>query len=103
MGCFVYKLIAPRPTFAQTMTAQEATLMQEHGRYWVDLVGKGIVVVFGPVADPAGTWGLAVIETDAEGRARAYGANDPAVKAGVGFAFELHPMPQVTVRKAASA
>src|SRR5262249_1428849 len=34
---------------AQTMTSQEAALMQEHGRYWVDLVGKGIVVVFGPV------------------------------------------------------
>src|SRR5262249_19781178 len=89
MGCFVYKLIAPRSTFAQTMTAQEAALRQEHGRSWGDLVARGIVVVFGPVPDPAGTWGLAVIETDAEGRARAYGADDPAVKAGVGFSFEL--------------
>src|SRR6516164_6319233 len=99
MSYFVYKLVAPRPTFAQTMTEGEATLMQEHGRYWIDLVGKGIVIVFGPVADPRGTWGLAFIEADDESQARAYGANDPAIRADVGFIFEVYPMPQVTLRK----
>jgi uncharacterized protein YciI len=101
MSCFVYKLIAPRSTFAQTMTAQEAALMQAHGRYWVDLVGKGTVVVFGPVADPAGTWGLAVIETDTEEDARTYAANDPAVTADIGFRFEVYPMTRVTLRTSA--
>jgi len=99
MSYFVYKLVAPRPTFAQTMTEGEAALMQEHGRYWDDLVAKGFVVVFGPVADPTGTWGLAVIEADSDSRARAYAANDPAVKAGVGFLFEDYSMPRATLRK----
>jgi uncharacterized protein YciI len=102
MSCFVYQLVAPRPTFAQTMTDGEAALMQEHGRYWIDLVRKGIVIVFGPVADPKGTWGLAVLEADNEIQAHAYGANDPAVKASVGFAFEVHRMPQVTLRTSVS-
>ena len=83
------------------MTGEEATLMQEHGEYWIDLVGKGIVIVFGPVDDPRGTWGLAVIEADDESQARAYGANDPAIKAGIGFLFELYPMPRAAVRKSA--
>jgi len=100
--CFVYKLVAPRPTFAQTMTDSEAALMREHGRYWIDLVGKGVVIVFGPVADPKGTWGLAVLEADNEIQADACGANDPAIKAGVGFSFEIHRMPQVTLRTSVS-
>jgi len=89
--CFVYRLVAPRPTFAQTMTDSEAAL-----------VGKGVVIVFGPVADPKGTWGLAVLEADNEIQADACGANDPAIKAGVGFSFEIHRMPQVTLRTSVS-
>jgi len=99
MSYFVYKLVAPRPTFAQTMTDAEAALMQRHGAYWIDLVGRGIVIVFGPVADPKGTWGLAVIEADNESHAHTYGENDPATKADVGFQFEVYRMPQATLRK----
>jgi len=57
--------------------------------------------VFGPVADPAGTWGLAVIETDTEEKARTHGANDPALLADMGFRFEVYPMPRVTLRTSA--
>jgi uncharacterized protein YciI len=81
------------------MTEGEAALMQEHGEYWIDLVAKGSVIVFGPVADPRGMWGLAVIEADDESQVRAYGANDPAIKAGIGFLFEIYPMPRAAVRK----
>jgi hypothetical protein len=51
---FLCKLVPPRPTFAQDMTEAETKLMQEHVMYWKELAGRGIAVVFGPVADPKG-------------------------------------------------
>ncbi|HEX4836510.1 MAG TPA: YciI family protein, partial [bacterium] len=80
MSYFLYKLIAPRPTFAQDMTAAEAKLMAEHGVYWKDLADRGIALLFGPVLDPKGSWGLAVVETKNEAEVRAIGRNDPAIK-----------------------
>jgi uncharacterized protein len=40
------------------MTPAEAKLMQEHSAYWHDLMKKGLVIVFGPVSDPKGTYGI---------------------------------------------
>lgn len=99
MSYFLYKLIAPRPTFAQDMTAAEAKLMAEHGVYWKDLTDKGIALLFGPVLDPKGSWGLAVVETKNEAEVSAIGRNDPAIKSAQGFGFEIYPMLQVTLRK----
>ena len=99
MSYFLYRLIAPRPTFAQDMTAAEAKLMAEHGVYWKDLANRGIALLFGPVLDPKGSWGLAVVETKDEAEVRAIGRNDPAIKSNQGFGFEIHPMPQVSLRK----
>ena len=98
MGYFVYKLIPPRPTFAQDMTEAEAELMRAHGAYWSELAAKRIAVVFGPVLDPKGAWGLAVAEVQDEAGARALGANDPTITSGVGFRFEIYPMAQAVVR-----
>ncbi len=58
MGYFVCKLIALRPTFAQDITAAEAELLKVHGKYWSDLADRGIAVLFGPVLDPKGAWGV---------------------------------------------
>ncbi len=55
---FVYKLIPPRPTFALDMSDAETKIMGEHAAYWQSLLDRGEVVAFGPVLDPAGSWGL---------------------------------------------
>lgn len=90
MSLFLYKLLPPRPTFAVDMTNSEKKVMQEHFNYWKGLTDKGIVIVVGPVFDPKGPWGVAVVEVDNEQNAHALGANDPAVKAGL--AFEIYQM-----------
>ena len=77
---FVYKLIPPRPTFAQDMSDAERTVMGEHAAYWTKLFEEGRVVVFGAVLEPAGVWGLAVLEAAGADEVRAIGEDDPAVK-----------------------
>lgn len=96
---FLYKLIAPRTTFAHDMSRAERKLMDDHGVYWKDLADKRIAVLFGPVLDPKGGWGLAVVETQDEAAVRAIGINDPAIKANQGFRFEIYPMLSATLRK----
>jgi len=96
---FVFKLIPPRPTFAEDMTEQERKVMQEHVARWKDLSDRGIAIVFGPVLDPKGVWGVAIVEVADEADARALASNDPTVKGGVGT-IEIYPMsPRSIVRK----
>lgn len=99
LGFFLYKLIAPRVTFAQDMTDAEAQLMKVHGEYWSELADRGVAVVFGPVLDPKGSWGLAIVEAKVEAEVRAIGAEDPAIKSQFGFRFEVYPMLQAVMRK----
>jgi uncharacterized protein len=98
MSHFVYKLIPPRPTFDTDMSDTEAAVMGQHIAYWQDLLERGRVIVFGPVSDPAGTWGLGVVEAETEDDARALGAHDPAVTSGLAT-FEVYPMPMAVVRQ----
>lgn len=93
----MYKLIPPRPTFAQDMTEAERKVMQEHVVYWKGLTDRRIAIVFGPVLDPKGPWGVAIVEVADEADARALGTNDPAVKAGL--TFEVYAMPGTVVRR----
>jgi len=79
------------------MIEVERKVMQEHAIYWKGLVDRGIAIVFGPVLDPTGTWGVAIVEVADEPAARALGTNDPAIKAGL--TFEVFPMPGAIVRK----
>jgi hypothetical protein len=62
MPHFVYRLIPPLPSFATDMSSEEAALMVVHSAHWRGLMDEGRVVVFGPVAGPAGVWGMAVVE-----------------------------------------
>ncbi len=94
---FVYKLIPPRPTFAVDMSEEERAIMGAHGAYWRRLLDARTAVVFGPVLDPAGVWGLAVVEARSVDDVRAIGAADPAVSSGVA-SFDVHPMMGATVR-----
>lgn len=91
MPHFMFKLIAPRPTFAMDMKEEEEKLMQQHAIFWGDLLAKGTALIYGPVLDPKGPYGLAIIEADTEEKAKAICANDPTIKAEL-HTYELHPM-----------
>jgi len=82
MPTFVFRLIAPRPTFALDMSDQEREIMRHHAAHWQPLVESGRMVVFGPVLDDTGSWGLGVVESDDEDELRARAAADPVVTSG---------------------
>ncbi len=97
---FVYKLIPPRPTFAGDMSDGERAVMGEHADYWTKLFERGRVVVFGAVLEPAGVWGIAVVEADSLDEVRAMAEDDPAVRTRT-CTFEIGAMlPGAVVRPA---
>ncbi|HEY4252570.1 MAG TPA: YciI family protein [Roseomonas sp.] len=98
MAHFFCRLLPPRPGFAQDMTAAEMQAMQAHVGYWTALAQAGTAVVFGPVADPAGFWGLGVLEVAGEAEAQAITRDDPAILAAIGLRYEVLPMPRATTR-----
>ncbi len=99
MKYFLFKLIPPRPTFAQDLTEAEAKLMQKHAAYWQILMDRGLVVAFGPVLDPKGGYGVGIVELEDTADPNDLGVNDPTIKANVGFRFEVYSMPRLMVRK----
>src|SRR5262249_4113855 len=82
MATFVFRLVAPRPTFALDMTDEERAIMGRHAAYWQGLVDAGRMVVFGPVLDDSGSWGLGVVEADDEDELRSFASGDPVVTTG---------------------
>jgi uncharacterized protein len=82
MSTFVFRLIAPRPNFALDISDEERAIMRRHAAHWQPWVEDGRMVVFGPVLDDTGSWGLAVIEADDEDELRAFAGGDPAVTSG---------------------
>jgi uncharacterized protein YciI len=64
------------------MTDEEREIMGRHAAYWQPFIDSGQMVVFGPVLDPRGSWGLGVVESDDEDELRAWAARDPAVTSG---------------------
>ena len=93
---YAFRLIAPRPTFVQDMTDEERATMAEHAEYWKGLLAEGVAVVFGPVLDPAGPYGLAVVEVSDRAHVDRIIAADPAVRAGL--KTEVYPMLDPVVR-----
>ena len=96
MAHFFYKLVPPRTSFAQDMTADEAAMMGQHAMYWKGRIEGGLkVFALGPVADPAGVFGMAVVEVQSEAAAHELARNDPAIaQTQFGFRYEMHPMPR---------
>lgn len=82
MGTFVFRLLTPRPTFAIDMTEEEREIMGRHAAHWKPLVESGQMVIFGPVLDTSGSWGLGVVEAEDEEELRAFAARDPVVTTG---------------------
>ena len=92
MKYYVCKLTGPRPSFPQDMTLQEAAIMQAHVAYCGELLRARKALVFGPVADPAGAWGLGVLQLADDADPQDIIANDPVVKAAAGFTYQVMPM-----------
>jgi uncharacterized protein YciI len=82
MNTFVFRLKAPRPTFALDMTDDEREIMGRHAAYWQPMIDSGRMVVFGPVLDSSGSWGLGVVEADDEEKLLAFAEGDPVVTTG---------------------
>ena len=95
---FFCKLLPPRASFAQDMTEAEAQLMQQHAAYWQEWMRKGHIVTFGLVADPAGAYGIGVVDFAGEDEVHAFTSGDPTIQAQRGFRFEVLPMPFGAVR-----
>jgi uncharacterized protein YciI len=82
MSTFVFRLIAPRPTFALDMTDEERAVMERHAAHWQAYIDSGQMVLFGPVLDGTGSWGLGVVEAEDGDELRAFASRDPAVTSG---------------------
>lgn len=95
---YAYKLFPPRPSFPADITEAEAAIMTEHIAYWTDLLNAGTAVAFGAVADPAGTWGLAVVEAGPDIDVNALREHDPVIRRGLGARVEIYRMPNAVVR-----
>jgi uncharacterized protein YciI len=96
MPHFLLKLIPPRPSFPADITEEEQKLMAAHVSFWGGLVESDVALVFGPVFDPNGVYGLAIMKATDEEEARAISARDPVIAADRGFRYDIHLMQAAT-------
>jgi uncharacterized protein len=86
---FALRLNPSRPDFAQTMTDEERSIMQQHVVYWRERMSQGKVIVFGPVLDPNAVYGFGIVVADDEQEVKDFIAGDPANKIN---SYEYYPM-----------
>ncbi len=84
----------PRPSFHLDMTGEERATMTDHVAYWTQRAKEGISILFGPVADPAGFYGIGVYRVDDEAHMRRLIEDDPAN--GL-LKYEITPMADAVV------
>lgn len=89
---FMCRLVPPRPTFPLDMSPSEQQVMKEHAAYLTSGLDQGKVIVFGPVADPNGSFGLAIVRTADETALRGFLDDDPAIRADIGLKYEVLPI-----------
>jgi uncharacterized protein YciI len=99
MAYFLLRLKAPRPSFPFDATEEETARMQEHFAFWQEKADAGTAIVVGPVFDPAGVWGMGLVEVGDESAARALYESDPIIRAGLGFSYDVLPVPQLILRR----
>jgi uncharacterized protein YciI len=90
---FFLKLNPPRPSFTIDMTEEERKIMQKHIAYWAPYLNDGTMIVFGPVMDPKGGYGIGVVAVENQEQLNQIVANDPANGLG---SYEVYPMMAVT-------
>ncbi len=71
------------------MTDDEREIMMRHAGYWRKLMDKKSVIVVGPVMDPAGVFGIGVVEAEDEATVNSLLVEDPAM---VLNRYEIYPM-----------
>ena len=86
---FFLKLDPPRPSFMVDMTDAERGIMFQHVNYWQKYLENGTMIVFGPVMDPKGGYGVGIIEVDSEEQLQEIISKDPANGLNT---YEFHPM-----------
>lgn len=92
MAFYLLKLIPPRPTFPAEASTAEMEAMGRHADYIRHQIDLGIVFAAGPVMDPAGTWGVAIVEAEDDAALRKLCDDDPVIRAGLGFRWDVLPM-----------
>jgi hypothetical protein len=90
---FFLKLNPPRSSFTIDMTQEERNVMLKHVAYWAPYVNDGTVIVLGPVMDPKGGYGIAVVAVKNEEQLNNLIANDSANGLN---SYEIYPMRAVT-------
>jgi hypothetical protein len=79
------------------MSEAERAIMMEHAAYLRELAEKGKVLLFGPVDDPKGPWGLGLFETADEAELNDLLSADPTIRSRLGFRYEILPMIQAVL------
>lgn len=90
---FFLKLNPPRPSFTADMTPEEKNIMRRHIAYWQPYVLDGTVIVMGPVLDPNGGYGIAVVRVADDDELISLISKDPANGLN---RYEIHPMRAVS-------
>jgi len=90
---YFLKLNPPRASFMADMTEEEKSIMQKHVAFWAPYVNNGTVIVLGPVMDPKGGYGMAVVSVDSLEQLNEIIAKDPANGLN---SYEIYPMRAVT-------
>ncbi len=84
----------PRPTFNEDMTPEERDTMKKHVAYWSEKAERGIAIVFGPVLDPNGVYGMGVHKVKDEAEMHELIEHDPANRL---LKYHILPMAKVVV------
>ena len=71
--------------------------MGDHAAYWTALAERGTAILFGPVGDPNGVWGLGVLAVEDEKEVQFITSHDPVMRSGIGAIYEILPMLKVVI------
>lgn len=93
MPYFLMKLVPPRPTFLSDATPEEMEAMGRHAAYIRGLIAERKILAAGPVNDPSGAWGVGIAVAADVAEATGWGEQDPVVLSGLGFRWDVFPMP----------
>lgn len=85
---FVYLLTPVRGNLAETASAEEEAILEEHFGYLERALGEGTLIIAGPCLD--GAFGIVIFKAHSEEAAREFMENDPVVKHGI-MKAALHP------------
>ena len=73
--------------------------MTAHMAFWQASAEAGAAIAVGPVFDPAGAWGMALVEVVDEDEATVLSQKDPVITADLGFTYEVLAVPSLILRR----